>query len=257
MGDDNAITTALIAGIDSDGGETFGWDLVVKANMTFNDVVRTSATVVTITLGAEPTYLITGDETITVTVPATAVAGDAIVATPTFDILAFAPVADSMIEQAKPTTNYGTDNKMLTRSWATAKNMRSLVQFDVAAIPWGSTVDSATLTLCATSVPGVTRTYDLHRVTASWVETSVTWGNQPTVAGAATASATTPGSPGCMSWTVTADVQLWVDGTTNNGWRVMDDFEDEGGKQTSDFRTREDTAVLAEQPTPDVSYTAP
>jgi hypothetical protein len=50
-------------------------------------VVRTSDTVVTITLPAFGTYNITAGETITVTVPATAVTGDAIVATPTFDIL--------------------------------------------------------------------------------------------------------------------------------------------------------------------------
>ena len=89
IGQDNAKTTALINGIDSAQSEASGWDAVVKANMDFNDVVRTSDTVVTITLGAEPTYNITADETITVTVPATAVAGgSAIAATPTFDIIA-------------------------------------------------------------------------------------------------------------------------------------------------------------------------
>jgi hypothetical protein len=57
--------------------------------MDFNDVTRTSDTVVTITLGPESTYNITADETITVTVPATAVVGiSPIVATPTFDIIA-------------------------------------------------------------------------------------------------------------------------------------------------------------------------
>ena len=58
---------------------------MVKAGLTFNEVTRTSATVVTITLPAFPTCDITVNETITVTVPATAVAsGGAIVATPTF-----------------------------------------------------------------------------------------------------------------------------------------------------------------------------
>ena len=45
--------------------------------MDYNDVVRTSDTVVTITLGAESTYDITATETITVIVPATALAGAA------------------------------------------------------------------------------------------------------------------------------------------------------------------------------------
>ena len=50
-------------------------------------MVRTSDTVVTITLSASGTYDITAQETITVTVPATAVAGNvAITATPTFTV---------------------------------------------------------------------------------------------------------------------------------------------------------------------------
>ncbi len=89
IGADNAKTTALINGIDSAQSEAAGWDAVVKASLTFSEVTRTSDTVVTITLGAEPAYDITAGETITVTVPATAVAsGGPITATPTFDVIA-------------------------------------------------------------------------------------------------------------------------------------------------------------------------
>ena len=89
VGEDNAITTALINGIDSAQSEATGWDALVKANLDFNDVTRTSDTVVTITLGAEAAYNISADETITVTVPASAVgSGGAIVAAPTFDVTA-------------------------------------------------------------------------------------------------------------------------------------------------------------------------
>ena len=144
---------------------------------------------------------------------------------------------------------------MEVRTWAPAKNERTFVRFDVSSIPAGSTVDSATLTLCATSVPSATRTYGVHRVTAAWVETTITWANQPTVAGAVTAATTTPGSPGCMSWNVAPDVQLWVDGTANNGWRVSDATEDDA-KNVTKYRSRED-GLIAERPTLDVTYTAP
>lgn len=88
LGEDNEITTALIAGIDSAQSEAAGWDAVVKANMVYTDVTRDSDTQVTITLGAEATYSITANETITVTIPATALTGGVeIVATPTFDII--------------------------------------------------------------------------------------------------------------------------------------------------------------------------
>jgi hypothetical protein len=87
VGADNAITDALMAGITSAQVEAAGWNAEVRDNLVFGDVARTSATLVTITLGAEAAYAITANETITVTVPATATAAAAeIVATPTFQI---------------------------------------------------------------------------------------------------------------------------------------------------------------------------
>lgn len=77
----------IIAGVDSAQSEATGWDLVPKATQSITGVVRTSDTVVTITWDAFATYNITAQETITVTVPATAVTGGvALVATPTFTI---------------------------------------------------------------------------------------------------------------------------------------------------------------------------
>lgn len=77
----------IINGLDSAQAEGTGWDAVVKAGEAVTSVVRTSATVVTITLSAFATYDITATETITVTVPSTAVTGGvAIVATPTFTV---------------------------------------------------------------------------------------------------------------------------------------------------------------------------
>lgn len=77
----------IINGMDSDGSMLFGWDNTVKALQGVSGVVRTSDTVVTITLDAQITYLTTSAETITVTVPASAlVGGVAIVGSPTFII---------------------------------------------------------------------------------------------------------------------------------------------------------------------------
>lgn len=77
----------IINGIDSAQSEVLGWDLVVKALQGVAGVVRTSETVVTITLDAFATYNITATETITVTVPSTAVVfASALVASPTFTV---------------------------------------------------------------------------------------------------------------------------------------------------------------------------
>lgn len=89
VGDDNAVTTALIAGFDGDDGGGNGFNTEVRANMDFGDVVRDSDTQVTVTFPAAAGYSITTDEDITVTVPAAAVReGQALVATPVVTVTA-------------------------------------------------------------------------------------------------------------------------------------------------------------------------
>lgn len=83
----NAQRQNIINGMVSAGSELLGWNNVVVVLQGVAGVVRTSATQVTITLDAFLTYNITVPETITVTVPATALdSGIAIVASPTFTI---------------------------------------------------------------------------------------------------------------------------------------------------------------------------
>jgi len=87
VGSFNAIRQNIIDGIDSDLSEATGWDAVVKATQGVGGVVRTSDTVVTITLDAFATYDITAQETITATVPASALTlASSAVAAPTFTI---------------------------------------------------------------------------------------------------------------------------------------------------------------------------
>lgn len=82
------VRQAIINGLDSAQSEANGWDIRVKAALAVTDVVRTSATVVTITLDAEAAYDITAQETITVTIPASAIlaTGPAMTAEPTFTV---------------------------------------------------------------------------------------------------------------------------------------------------------------------------
>lgn len=79
----------IINGIDSAQAEATGWDAVVKATQGVAGVVRTSDSIVTVTLDAQATYNITATETITVTVPSTALLlGASLVGSPTFQITA-------------------------------------------------------------------------------------------------------------------------------------------------------------------------
>jgi hypothetical protein len=78
----------IIDGIDSAQSEAAGWD-AQRSNIAVTDVARTSDTVVTITLPALAGYSITANETITATIPATALVGNTqLVASPTFTITA-------------------------------------------------------------------------------------------------------------------------------------------------------------------------
>jgi hypothetical protein len=139
-----------------------------------------------------------------------------------------------------PGTNYGAQTEMSVDGDPTQTN-RAFVQFDVAGIPGGSTVDHATLKLCFASDPGagaVGHIHELRRVTSDWTETGVTWTNQPTVSATVSASITVPSGAQCVSFSVTADVQAWVDGATNYGWRLADLNEVTPGSYLTTYAAR-------------------
>ena len=84
----DAVRQSIIDGIDSAQSEAAGWDAEVKTAIPVGNVVRTSSTVVTITLPAIAGYDITAQETITATVPQSAVQGasSGITASPAFTV---------------------------------------------------------------------------------------------------------------------------------------------------------------------------
>ena len=87
----------IINGLTAAATPATGWNNEVRAKMAVGEVVRTNDTVVTVTLSALGTYAITAQETITATVPATAVnIGIAIIAAPTFTVDALAPVISTV-----------------------------------------------------------------------------------------------------------------------------------------------------------------
>lgn len=107
-------------------------------------------------------------------------------------------------------------------SWA----FYSLIKFDLSSIPSDADIITAKL-WCYFS-----GWYDnnpagnsavLYRLLGDWDEGTVTWNNQPSASSSSSASCTIPSSTGVwMQWTVTNDVQNFVDGTNNYGWRMMD-----------------------------------
>jgi uncharacterized repeat protein (TIGR01451 family) len=126
---------------------------------------------------------------------------------------------DSWINQSSATQNNGTATTL--RATATNGNTqltRSLIGFTLPSIPSNETITGATLKLVVTT--SGTKTVTVNRLTASWVETTVTWSNFATTNFNVTAEASfTPSVSGAtISVDVTALVQGWQAGTfTNNG----------------------------------------
>ena len=91
----------IIDGLDAASSPTNGWNNEVRDKLAVGTVVRTSDTVVTITLSAQSGYNISAQETITVTVPASALVTSATpyTATPTFtvDYTAYATISGTAL----------------------------------------------------------------------------------------------------------------------------------------------------------------
>ncbi len=179
--------------------------------------------------------------------------------TPTSISVSFVSVGDAFVKKGQPNENKGT-NAFMEVDGNAAKIRRSFVKFDLPSIPAGSTVNLATLTLCylqktsQTAAPG--RIHELHRATSTWTETGVTWNNQPAVAASVTDTIAVPSTSQCVDFNVTADVQAWVSGAGNNGWRVNDQDETAKGRFGTDYVTREQ-ADASQRPKLDVTYTSP
>jgi hypothetical protein len=136
----------------------------------------------------------------------------------TFQRGSFGTTADTQIGAASPTKNYGTST-VANSGLVGGSTRQTLLSFDLSPIPAGSRIDSAALTVHENATSGATSAVDVHRITAAWAETTVTWSSfagayNPTVE-ATFLSGVTPGS---RTVDITGVVQGWRSGaTTNNG----------------------------------------
>jgi hypothetical protein len=214
---------------------------------------------VTTTDGTVTVQIPTATPTVTATATFTSTPTATPTPTETSDSISasFGSVADAFARMVNPSSNFGGQPDMEVCGTSTAVD-RSLVQFDISSIPAGSTVVSATLRLCYKNDPtaAVGHVHELRQVTSAWTEAGVTWNTQPTVSGSVTSTVVVPPAQTCVSFAVTADVQAWVDGMSNYGWRLNDANETLSSPSNSKYVTREDSAP-ADRPRLDVTYTPP
>jgi hypothetical protein len=125
---------------------------------------------------------------------------------------------DTWLDEARPDQNLNGDSQLVVgRDGDPVAERQALVWFDVSAVPPGSVVTQATLTLYQESADGAAL-YDVmpRIVLAPWSEGDVTWEGRPAAAGIGDAPLGLTLATGSASWDVTHAVQAWVSGVHAN-----------------------------------------
>jgi hypothetical protein len=131
---------------------------------------------------------------------------------------------DTFVNEGAKTTSYSTSTTLdlipdtSSRKW-------SFLDFDLSscALPTTAGADSATLSLYLTNAPSNSFTLTLAQVASPWA-TSLTWNGAQSLSYAGATTTTTVGtSTGVwVNFTVTGDVDDFIKGGANNGWRIVE-----------------------------------
>jgi hypothetical protein len=167
----NAQRQNILDGLVADDSDVNGWNAMAFA---VGDVVRTSGTIATITLSAESGYAIPSAETVTTTVPATAIVyGASLVAPETFTISPGAFATSGT--RVSPAINLSgiTDLAYCAIGWETTLPANTAVAIETS-INGGSTYSTATNGNCPT---GLTLGESLSTITDFRVKATLTTTN--------------------------------------------------------------------------------
>ena len=147
-------------------------------------------------------------------------------------------VADSYVYSASPTKNYGTAPTLIVGREGTSAIGRALFRFDLATIPAGATIQSATFEayLVQSSTSPSTLDVELKRVDTSWQEATVTWNTLLSYTGANNVTGVGTALV-YYSWDVASVVQTWVNGSPNHGLALVS--KDEGKLGWRGFASKE------------------
>jgi hypothetical protein len=138
------------------------------------------------------------------------------------------------------------------------KNKRTFVRFDLSSAGLSGTISAAKLRLFMTGAPADSRTYEIRRVTAPWLESALTWTGRPAVNTAisdARSTGVTSAQP--LYWLVAGDVAGFTSGTFSNyGWEIRDAVEglSSGGREATFTSTEASSQDKAKWPLLLVDY---
>ena len=164
---------------------------------------------------------------------------------------------DTYVDQNAATTSFGAAATLnLIPSGDSPKERWVFVEFDLSscAIPATGGADSATLSLYLSAAPTTSFNFDATRVTSAWAGT-LTWNQAQalTYAGSPTTSSTGGTTGGVrISFPVTVDVDSFIKGGSNFGWRISDSGS--GQNAVKDLATFASTDSGANVPTLTINY---
>lgn len=94
------------------------------------------------------------------------------------------------------------------------------MQFDISGVPEKATIMAATLEFWVSSFETGGSPTTITQVPSSWDKNTITWGGAPDCTGVSSFAYNTT-IQGMCSFKVLSIVQNWVNGTSNNGVRIM------------------------------------
>jgi hypothetical protein len=135
-------------------------------------------------------------------------------------------LADTYVDQNNAAAGFGGAATLgLVPAGDTPKQQWAFVKFDLSScnIPTTGGADSATLSLQLTTAPTTSFNFDLTRVTSTWAST-LTWTQAQSLSYAASPTTSVAGgtTTGLRTFTVTSDVDSFIKGGSNFGWRISD-----------------------------------
>jgi hypothetical protein len=137
-------------------------------------------------------------------------------------------------------------------------NYRSVLKFDLSAIPSGSTINSAYIKLYYSSYSGSysNRNIRAYRVTSNWNQSTISWNisyypayyDDNSVGG---------GTAGWYSWNIKILVQYWTQGTYNNYGVMMKCYPEDGTFSNILFFRSKEYTLQTYRPRLEINYTPP
>jgi hypothetical protein len=136
-------------------------------------------------------------------------------------------LVDTYVDQNAATTGFGAAATLvMIPSGDAPKQAWVFVKFDLTScnIPATGGADSATLSLYLSNAPTTSFNYDVTRVTSTWAST-LTWNQAQALTYAGSATTSVAGgttSAVRINFPVTVDVDSFIKGGSNFGWRISD-----------------------------------